>query len=82
MDYKLRSGGGGMGMAENMSSAGICFRCDRELPPGELIEVELMWPVPLEGRGPRMLRLQGIILRSSPLNTAMAISKYDFHMPG
>ena len=62
----------------NMSSSGLFFRCDKELPPGELIEVDLKWPFLLRGDQPLRLRVWGIVVRSEPGGAAMAISKYEF----
>jgi len=61
-----------------MSSNGLLFRCDRELPPGELIEVQLQWPFFLKGVQPLKLRVWGIVVRRDAGSAAMSISKYEF----
>jgi hypothetical protein len=78
IEYHLRSGGGGTGKALNMSSNGLCFSSDRELPPGELIQVDMVWPVSQEGQRTLNLRLQGLIVRSNREVVAMSVSKYEF----
>ncbi len=62
----------------NMSSCGLLFRCDRELPVGELIEVRLEWPFYLRGAEPLRLIVWGIVVRREPGAAAISISKYEF----
>jgi len=78
LEYRLRSGPVGSGEAINMSSNGLLFRCCRELPPGELIEVHLRWPFLLKGVQPLRLCLWGIVVRREQATAAMSISKYEF----
>ena len=61
-----------------MSSNGLLFRCYQDLPPGELIEVNLLWPFLLEGVHQLTLRVWGIIVRQESGSAAMSISKYEF----
>jgi hypothetical protein len=61
-----------------MSSNGLLFRCYHDLPPGELIEVNLLWPFLLEGVHQLTLRVWGIIVRREPGSAAMSISKHEF----
>jgi hypothetical protein len=61
-----------------MSSNGLLFRCPQELPPGELIEVRLEWPILLDGVQKLMLCVWGIVVRREPGSAAMSISKHEF----
>jgi hypothetical protein len=61
-----------------MSSNGLFFRCDEELPPGDLIQVDLDWPFLLKGVQRLKLRLWGIVVRRELKSAAMSISKYEF----
>ena len=78
LQFRLGSGITGIGESINMSSGGLLFRSAATLPAGELIELELYWPVMLDEQRPLRLRLSGMILRGNPDGTAMAISKYEF----
>ena len=76
--YTLPSGQTGMGQLLNMSTGGMLFRCDNSLPLGELIDVALNWPFPLENGDALELYIHGIILRSTTSGTAISISKHTF----
>ena len=80
LEYRLRTGGGGEGRTMNMSSGGLCFATDRGLPRGEMIEVDIHWPA-IQEHGQRLnLRMEGLILRSDSVETAVSVSKYEFRV--
>ncbi len=78
LQYRLRSGPTGSGEAVNMSSCGLLFRADGELPVGELIEVRLDWPFFLSGGEPLQLVVWGIVVRKEGRAAAISVSKYEF----
>ena len=78
LQYRLLSGRSGRGELVNISSGGLLFRCGAVLPPGELIEVELAWPSPLDAAQPLRLCIHGFIVRSDSSGTALTIGKYEF----
>ena len=78
LQYRLLSGRTGRGELVNISSGGLLFRLDSLLPRGELIEVDLAWPSPLDAAEPARLSVHGIVMRSDSGGTAMTIAKYEF----
>lgn len=78
LQYRLLGGEGGTGELINISSGGLLFRSTSLLPKGELIEVELAWPTPLDAAQPTRLCIHGIIVRSDAGGTALTIGKYEF----
>jgi hypothetical protein len=82
LEYRLRSGGGGSGNTLNLSSGGLCFAADRALPPGEMIEVDIRWPVAQDHQRALHLRMEGLILRSGSGGTAVSVSKFEFRAIG
>jgi len=68
----------GSGKTFNVSSNGVAFHADRELPPGAFIELSIAWPALLENRCPLQLRGFGRILRSAPGRVAASIEQYEF----
>ena len=71
-------GPAGRGELINISSGGLLFRSDSVLPKGELIEVDLAWPTPLDAVQPTRLCIHGIVVRSDAGGTALSIAKYEF----
>ena len=68
----------GSGKTFNLSSSGVAFHVDRELPAGAFIELSIAWPALLENRCPLQLRGFGRILRSVPGRAAASIEQYEF----
>jgi hypothetical protein len=68
----------GSGTTFNLSSSGVAFHADRELPAGAFIELSIAWPALLENRCPLQLRGFGRILRSTSGRTAASIEQYEF----
>ncbi len=68
----------GSGKTFNLSSGGVAFVTDRDLPPGAFIELSIAWPALLENRCPLQLIGFGRILRSSEGRVASTIEQYEF----
>lgn len=75
--YRLLAGSEGAGASVNIGSGGLFFRGQSILAKGELIEMELVWPVS-KASLPLCLCIHGYVLRSSAAGTAVAIGKYEF----
>src|SRR5689334_19625068 len=52
LHYRLHSGRTGQGTSIDISGQGLAFRSDQPLPEGELIEIEIGWPILARGRDP------------------------------
>ena len=68
----------GVGKTVNLSSSGVVFGIDGELPLGAFIELSIAWPALLENRCPLQLIGFGRILRSAPGTAAASIEQYEF----
>jgi len=68
----------GSGKTLNLSSAGVAFVTDRELPVGAFIEVSIAWPALLENRCPLQLIGFGRILRAGERTIACTLEQYEF----
>ena len=68
------------GQAEtlNMSSGGVAFAFDRDLPIGAFIELSISWPVQLETGTHMRLVVFGRVLRSADNHSACSVDKYEF----
>src|SRR5437867_3818618 len=87
MRYKLlRSSGAtlqiGNGQTLDISSAGIAFAIDREVPPETYVELSISWPVLLHDDCPMQLIVFGRMLRSSPERSVCTVDKYEFRTQG
>ncbi len=68
----------GVGRTLNMSSSGVLFTSETQLPVGQRVELSVDWPAQLnENCGLKLVAL-GRIVRSSGEAAAMRIDKYDF----
>ena len=64
----------------NLSSQGLSFRTDRELPVGCRVQVWIDWPArPPDGIALR-LTVVGRVLRSNRQCTAIGIVRHDYHL--
>ena len=61
-----------------MSAGGLLFRCETQLPVGEVIEADLTWPLPIETGQGLEFRVHGMICRSDSAGTAVSIGKHEF----
>lgn len=68
----------GSGKTYNLSSSGVAFSADRDLPPGAFIELSIAWPALLENRCPLQLIGFGRVLRSAQGRIATTIEQYEF----
>ena len=68
----------GRGKTFNLSSNGVAFVAENELPSGAFIELSIAWPTLLENRCPLQLIGFGRVLRSSRGTTVSTIEQYEF----
>jgi PilZ domain-containing protein len=68
----------GAGDTVDISSIGVRFTAEQQLPVGMRLEVTMRWPVALEGSIPLQLRLVGTILRTAGHQTALMIDQHEF----
>ena len=68
----------GNGKTLNLSSNGVAFVTDHELPEGAFIEVSIAWPALLENRCPLQLIGFGRVLRSGQGTVAATLEQYEF----
>jgi hypothetical protein len=82
MRYKVLNEGtivdSGTGQTLNVSSGGIAFSVDHELPPGAFIELSISWPVLLDDTCPMRMIAFGRVLRSSNRKSVCTLDKYEF----
>src|ERR1700722_4038075 len=70
--------GAGSGKTFNLSSSGVEFSTDCDLPAGAFIELSIAWPALLENRCPLQLIGFGRVLRSAAGKGATTITKEKF----
>jgi len=83
--YKLLNRGrseAGEGKTVNMSSRGVLFTTDRELLPGERLELSVNWPARLDNRRPLKLVATGKVVRCQQGLAAISIDRYEFRTQG
>lgn len=68
----------GNGKTINLSSNGVAFNTENELPVGACIELSIAWPALLENRCPLQLLGYGRVLRSSGGAVAVTLEQYEF----
>lgn len=68
----------GSGKTVNLSSTGVAFVPEKDLPPGTFIEVSIAWPALLENRCPLQLMGFGRVLRSTRASAACTLEQYEF----
>jgi hypothetical protein len=68
----------GSGKTVNLSSNGVAFVTDNDLPPGAFIEVSIAWPALLENRCPLQLIGFGRVLRSAGARSHAPVEQYEF----
>ncbi len=72
----------GRGQTVNMSSTGVLFTTDRELPPGRRIELSISWPAKLNDTCKLKLVARGRVVRVEPGRAALEIQQYEFRTLG
>jgi hypothetical protein len=72
----------GNGKTLNISSSGVLFKSDHDLPVGTRLEVSISWPVPLNERCRLNLVARGRVIRHMKGRLAMQIQQYEFRTQG
>jgi hypothetical protein len=72
----------GLGRTINMSSTGVLFMAERRFAVGDLLELAIEWPLPLENGCPLKLITVGRVVRSEDARAAIAIGRYEFRLRG
>ena len=70
----------GVAISHDMSSNGIFIATRELLPAGKLMKLFIDWPAMLDEHCLLRLVVTGKILRSTPMGTAVGISKYEFRV--
>jgi len=68
----------GTGTTLDLSSGGILFETDRQLPTGLNVELSISWPVLLHNVAPLQLVVTGRIVRASGRRTAVRMMQHEF----
>jgi PilZ domain len=76
--YRRRALDSGNGITVDVSSGGILFATDRELPLGREIELSISWPVLKNQKTPLRLNVKGYIVRATGQHVAVRINHYAF----
>jgi hypothetical protein len=81
--FKIRKKGkfvnGGDGKIHDVSRGGICFECgDAIISPGTALRLIVEWPVRFQGKTHLDWVVDGVVLRSNPMGTAMNIMRQRF----
>lgn len=68
----------GVGTTVNISSCGVLFTAQHEIPVGMRLELSLDWPVRPEASTGLQLRLLGRVVRASGYQAALKVARYEF----
>jgi hypothetical protein len=68
----------GGGRTLNMSSGGVLFGGDQDLPAGAFVELSIHWPVLLQNTCPLTLLIVGRVVRCEDRTVAVKTSRYEF----
>ena len=85
--YKVLGGkkavrGTGLGKTLNMSSGGVLFTTESDLPEGARVEIAVSWPAQLNGATPLKLVAIGVLVRTDERHAAISIQSYKFKTRG
>ncbi len=69
---------GGSGVTVNISSSGVCFTTEGQLPEGRMVELSVNWPARIDGTCPLKFVVLGRVIRSEDFLAAVRIEKYEF----
>jgi hypothetical protein len=72
----------GKGETVDFSSSGFSFRSDVLLSPGCRLELDVAWPVELDGRVPMKLIATGKVVRVDGCLVCVVIEKKEFRTAG
>jgi PilZ domain len=70
----------GLGATRDLSSEGVSFRADRDLPVGAEVELRIGWPVKINGAPNLSAVISGRILRCNRNEIAVAILQSEFQL--
>ena len=68
----------GAGRTINISSSGVLFTADQDLPLGRRLELSISWPAQLNGKRPLKLVARGRVVRFEQGRIAIEIQQYEF----
>jgi len=68
----------GKGTTLDLSSSGVLFETDRQLPSGGNIELSICWPVLLHNVAPLQLVISGRVVRVAGSRTAIRMTQHEF----
>ena len=72
----------GVGQTLNMSSGGLLVSAEREIPAGSRLEVNVEWPLLLNGTVPLQLVAHGKVVRGGGSEFAVCFAQYQFRTMG
>jgi hypothetical protein len=72
----------GVGQTLNMSSGGLLVSAEHEMPAGLRLEVNVEWPLLLNGTVPLQLVAHGKVVRGEGSEFAVAFAQYQFRTMG
>jgi hypothetical protein len=72
----------GSGKTLNMSSGGVLFTTESDLPEGARVEIAVSWPAQLDDSTPLKLVAIGVLVRSDERQAAISIKSYEFRTRG
>src|SRR5579864_6020261 len=68
----------GTGTTLDLSSGGILFESERQLPAGGVVELSISWPVLLHNVAPLQLVVTGRVVRAAGRRAAIRMSQHEF----
>jgi len=68
------------GTTDDISSLGVRFRSAHNLRIGQRVELRLFWPFRLEDIHPLQLFIEGSVIRSDELGTAIVSNRHEFRL--
>ena len=72
----------GVGQTLNMSSGGLLVSAEHDMPPGLRLEVNVEWPLLLNGTVPLQLVAHGKVVRGGGSEFAISFAQYQFRTMG
>ena len=72
----------GIGTTVDLSSGGILFEADRQLPTGLNVELSISWPVLLHNVAPLQLVVAGRVVRVSGRQVGVRMDQHEFRTVG
>jgi hypothetical protein len=72
----------GSGMTLNMSSRGVLFTTESDLPEGARVEIAISWPAQLDDATHLKLVAIGVLVRTDERHAAISIQSYKFKTRG